>query len=56
MSTKLTASYTRDSKRCHAYQIDTDEDARVVGTLYVKKGEQIPKELAIKLRVREIDG
>ncbi len=45
------ATYIEDSKRYHRYQIDADEDAEVVGSIYFKKDVSIPKELHISLRV-----
>ena len=53
---QLIAVYTRDSKRYHLYTLDADEEALIVGSLYIKKGEQIPKKLTIELRVKEQEG
>ena len=50
--TELTATYDRDSKRYHRYIID--EGQGIVGNIYIPKGEDIPKQLSIKLRVKEI--
>ena len=53
MSTSLTATYNKDSERYHRYIIDADEDKAIVGTVYIKKGEEIPKELTIRLTMKE---
>lgn len=48
---EITASYDQDSKRYHRYVID--EGQGIVGNIYVPKGREIPKELTIKLKVKE---
>ena len=48
---EVTATFDQDSKRYHRYVID--EGQEVVGTIYVPKGKEIPKEVTVKLRVRE---
>lgn len=53
---KLTATYDQDSKRYHRYIVDTGKDADIVGNIHIRKGQDIPKELIIKLRVKETDG
>ena len=50
---QITATYDQDSKRYHRYIID--EGQGIVGNLYVPKNNEIPKELTITLRVKEID-
>jgi hypothetical protein len=50
---KLTATYDQDSKRYHRYVID--EGQGIVGNIYIPKNSEIPKELTIKLRVKETD-
>jgi len=50
---QLTATYDQDSKRYHRYIID--EGQGVVGNIYIPKSSEIPKELTISLRVKEID-
>lgn len=51
---EITAIYDRDSKRYHRYLIEADEDAGIVGTIYIRKDKDIPKEIIIKLKVKEI--
>jgi hypothetical protein len=48
---EITASYDQDSKRYHRYVID--EGQGIVGNIYVPKGKEIPKQVLIKLRVKE---
>ncbi len=51
--TELTAAYDQDSKRFHRYIIDAGQG--IVGNIYIPKDTtEIPKELLIKLRVKEI--
>ena len=49
---QLVATYDRDSKRFHRYIID--EGQVVASTIYVPKNSEVPKELVIKLRVKEV--
>ncbi len=52
MTTEIQATYERDSKRYHKYVIDSGQEA--VGTLYISKDvEAVPKELVVKLKVKE---
>ena len=51
MTKELTATYDQDSKRYHRYIID--EGQGVVGNIYVPKNSEIPKEVMIKLQVKE---
>lgn len=51
MTDKLIATYDQDSKRYHRYLID--EGQKVVGNLYIPKESEIPKELVIKLRLKD---
>lgn len=53
MTKELTATYNQDSKRYHRYLIDSDEDAEITGSIYIRKDQDIPKELLIRLRVKE---
>ena len=53
MSKTITATYDQDSKRYHRYIID--EGQGIVGNIYIPKNSEIPKELTISLRVKEID-
>ena len=55
MMTKLTATYHQDSKRYHRYTIDTDEDAEIVGNIYIPKDSDIPPKVIITLRVKQVD-
>jgi hypothetical protein len=48
---EITATFDRDSKRYHRYLID--EGQGVVGTIYIPKGKEIPKEMIIELKVKE---
>ena len=48
---EITASYDQDSKRYHRYVIDDGQG--IVGNIYVPKGKEIPKQVLIKLRVKE---
>ena len=48
---EITATFDQDSKRYHRYIIDEGQD--VVGTIYIPKGKEIPKEVTVKLRVKE---
>ena len=50
---QLSAMYDKDSKRFHRYIID--EGQGIVGNLYIPKNSEIPKELTIKLRVKETE-
>lgn len=52
---QLTATYDKDSKKYHRYIIDHDEDSVIVGNIYIRKGQDIPKEITIRLRVKETD-
>ena len=45
--TEITATFDQDSKRYHRYTID--EGQGIVGNIYFPKGQDIPKELIIKL-------
>jgi len=48
---EVTATYDRDSKRYHRYNID--EGKGIAGSVYIPKGENpICKEILIKLRVK----
>ena len=49
----ITATYDRDSKRYHRYIID--EGQGVVGNIYIPKGDDIPKQAVINLRVKEYE-
>lgn len=49
----ITATYNQDSKRFHRYLID--EGQGIVGNLYIPKDSEIPKEVTIRLRVKEAD-
>lgn len=55
MSTKLTATYNQKSKQYHRYIIDTDEDAVIAGKICVRKDQEIPKDVMIRLRVKAIN-
>ena len=48
---EVTARYDKDSKRYHRYLIE--EGQGIVGTIYVSKDSNIPKEVVIKLRPKE---
>ena len=48
---EITATFDQDSKRYHRYLID--EGQGVVGTIYIPKGKEIPKEVIIELKVKE---
>jgi len=48
---EVIATFDQDSKRYHRYIID--EGQEVVGTIYIPKGKEIPKEVTVKLRVKE---
>ena len=52
MASELIASYDQDSKRFHRYIID--EGQGIVGNIYIPKDEEIPKELTIRLRLKEL--
>jgi len=45
-----TATYDRDSKRYHRYIVD--EGQAVVGTIYIPKDKDVPKQVVIDLRVK----
>lgn len=47
---QLTATYDQDSKRYHRYIID--EGQGIVGNIYIPKGDDIPKQIIINLRVK----
>ena len=47
---KLTATFDGDSKRYHRFIID--EGQGIVGMVYVPKGEDVPREVAIELRTK----
>ena len=49
---QLVVTYDQDSKRYHRYIID--EGQGIVGNIYVPKDSEIPKQLIIKLRVKEL--
>jgi len=52
MTTKpITATYDQDSKRYHRYIID--EGQGIAGYLYIPKNSDVPKQLIIKLRVKD---
>lgn len=48
---QVIAIYDRDSKRYHRYVLD--ETQAIKGVLYVPKGQDIPKQVVIKLTIRE---
>jgi len=48
----ITATYDQDSKRYHRYIIG--EGQGIVGNIYVPKNSEIPKEVTIKLQVKEV--
>ncbi len=48
---EITATFDQDSKRYHRYLID--EGQGVVGTIYIPKEKEIPKEVIIRLKVKE---
>ncbi len=50
---QLTATYDQDSKRYHRYIID--EGQGIVGNIYIPKDTEVPKEVTIKLRLKETD-
>lgn len=53
-SKSITATYDQDSKRYHRYIID--EGQGIVGNLYIPKDtKDIPKEITISLRVKEVN-
>ena len=43
----ITATYEKDSKRYKRFSIGQN-DQGVIGTLYVEKGKNLPKNLALK--------
>lgn len=43
---EIKATYERDTKRYHRFNIDTPE---IRGTLYIRKDTDIPKTITIKL-------
>jgi len=46
---KITATYDKDSKRYHVFQLD--EGQGIVGTIYFpRKGESVPDEVVIALK------
>lgn len=51
MKEKLSATYSRDTKRFHLYLID--EGQEIAGSIYVPKDSEIPEVLTIELRVKE---
>jgi len=55
LSTELTATYNQKGKRYHRYIIDTDDDAVIVGKICVRKDQDIPKDVMIRLRVKAIN-
>ncbi len=52
MEKKLTATYDRNSKKFHRYLLD--EGQGITGSIYIPKGDEVPAEVTIKLRVKEI--
>ena len=48
---QLTATYDQDSKRYHRYIIDEGQD--IVGNIYIPKTSEVPKEVTIRLKVKE---
>jgi len=48
---EMRATYDKDSKRYHRYVID--EGQGIKGALYIPKEGHIPKEVVIRLRVKE---
>lgn len=50
---QLTATFDQDSKRFHRYIID--EGQGIVGNIYIPKASDIPEQLTIRLKVKEID-
>lgn len=48
-SYEVNAQYEQDSKRYHRFNID-DESARVVGSVYCLKGEEVPEQIVINLK------
>jgi hypothetical protein len=47
---KVTAVYDQDSKRYHRFIIEDGQG--VVGTIYISKGEEVPKELTVVLQTK----
>ena len=45
-TTEATASYEKDSKRYRRYRIE-ENDADIIGTLYVSKEKKAPKKITI---------
>ena len=52
MKKEILAFYERDTHKRHRYQIYTQDDS-IVGTIYLLKGREIPKELVIRLEIKE---
>lgn len=48
---EVTATFDQDSKRYHRYIID--EGQGIVGTIYIPKGREIPREVVVNLRVKK---
>ena len=51
-SVKLTASYEKDSKRYRRYRVD-DNEAGILGTLYVAKDKTAPEKVTIAIEGEE---
>ena len=49
---EITATFDKDTFRCHRFIIG--EGQAVKGTLYVDKDTEVPKQLLVKLTVKEI--
>ncbi len=48
MSEKIIATFDGDSKRFHRFLIDAGQE--ITGSVYIPRGQEIPRELTILLR------
>jgi len=51
MDAKIKAQYDKDTFRCHRYLIEESEGVK--GTIYIDKDKDVPKEIVIKLMVKQ---
>jgi len=52
MTTKIKAIYDKDTFRCHRYLIE--ENQGIKGSLYINKDADVPNEIVIELKVKDI--
>jgi len=50
---EVEAVYERDSKRYHLYRIG-ENDAGIVGSLYLSQDESVPTEVLVRLSVKAV--